>query len=167
MLVAPCPHEERFAYAFYRSIERYFLQAAPSLPTQGFDIVDTCVVIGVAALCISACFFKSIWNAWLASTKNIENTNAAPIENRATCLYTETSLWLVMLTLIAHGAHQQSTYQWIYSRLCLFSQLICLDLARPSHWMPLRVPWPLAKYCRVETEIGVCSVAALDRTSST
>ena len=99
MLVAPCPHEERFAYAFYRSIERYFLQAAPSLPTQGFDVVDTCVVIGVAVLCISACFFTSIWNAWLASTKNIENTSAAPIENRATCLYTETSLWLVMLTL--------------------------------------------------------------------
>jgi hypothetical protein len=63
MLVAPCPHEERFAYAVYRTIERYFLQAAPSLPTQGFDVVDTCVVSGVVVLCISACFFESIWIA--------------------------------------------------------------------------------------------------------
>ncbi len=63
MLVAPCPHEERFAYAFYRTIERYFLQAAPSLPTQGFDVVDTCVVSEGVVLCISACFFESIWIA--------------------------------------------------------------------------------------------------------
>jgi hypothetical protein len=50
-------------YVSYRSIERYFLQAAVSLPSQGFDVVDTCVICWFVIPFIPACFFKSIWNA--------------------------------------------------------------------------------------------------------
>ena len=64
-----------------------FLHAAPFLPPQGLDAFDVCVVICLADLCISACFFKSIWNAWPTPKKSSENNSAALIESRAKFLH--------------------------------------------------------------------------------
>jgi hypothetical protein len=119
MLIA-LPHEEVLTYVFYRSIERYFVQAAASLPSQGLDVVDTCVVCGFAIPFIAVCFFKSIWNAWLTPKKNSENNSAALIETRAKLLYIKASLWLLTVTRFAH-AHQQSTCQEPVRGSCLFT----------------------------------------------
>ena len=65
----------------------------PVLPPQGVSAFDTCVIGRFAvpfmspAITMPAFWFLSIWNAWPPSTKNSDNTSAAPIESRAEFLY--------------------------------------------------------------------------------
>jgi len=123
------------------------LHEAPVLPPQGFGVFDTCVIGRLAvpfmspAIRMPAFWFLSIWNAWPPSTKNSDNTSAAPIESRAEFLYMMHLLLVDRVDPCLPMLISNQRASTFCSRLLHGYPLICwIYLAKLSRWMPLRVP---------------------------